>query len=349
MSLVPFLDVSGAVRWVRDEGCETLLGSLVDTLTEDFTRWEQFELVPRIASHSPVGVIELMPVSDGQQYAFKYVNGHPGNPARGLQTVTAFGVLADVVTGYPVFVAEMTLLTALRTAATSALAAHHLARAGSEVMAMVGTGSQAEFQALAMRSALGINRLRVHDVDPAAVDKFVRNATALGFDVEVHPDAARACAGADVVTTCTADKTSARVLTHDMVSPGVHVNAIGGDCPGKTEIAPALLERATVVVEHRPQTRVEGEIQQLAPDHPVTELWEMVTGRAAGRVRAEEITLFDSVGFAVEDFSVLRLARARTDWTDHVTWLDLVADPDDPKDLYGLLGVRAPTPSPAGG
>lgn len=344
MALVPFLDVGGALRWIREEGVEALLGELTDALADDFTRWGEFELVPRVASHSPVGVIELMPVSDGRHHAFKYVNGHPTNPARGLQTVTAFGVLSDVATGYPQFVAEMTVLTAMRTAATSALAARHLARSDSRVMAMVGAGAQAEFQALAVRAALGINRLQVHDPDAAAVVKFVRHAVDLGFEVETSTEVRSAVQGADVVTTCTADKSRNRVLSADMVAPGTHVNAIGGDCPGKTEVDPALLERSKIFVEHIPQTRVEGEIQQLSPDHPVTELWQVVTGIAPGRRTDDEITLFDSVGFAVEDLTVLRLAQDRTGGTDHVRHLDLVAAPEDPKDLYGL--ISGPTSSP---
>ena len=79
----------------------------------DLSRWESFDKSERVANHTPFGVIELMPISDPDLYAFKYVNGHPFNPARGFQTVTAFGVLADVHNGYPVFLAEMTVLTTL--------------------------------------------------------------------------------------------------------------------------------------------------------------------------------------------------------------------------------------------
>jgi ornithine cyclodeaminase len=337
VSDVPFLDVAGAVRWIVRDGAEQIVAELTDELAADFCRWPEFELTPRLASHSREGVIELMPTTDGEQYAFKYVNGHPVNPGRGLQTVTAFGVLADVASGYPTFVAEMTLLTALRTAAVSALAARVLARRDSRVMAMVGTGSQAEFQAMAFRAELGIERLRVVDVDPRAVATFVANATSLGFDVRVCADAAEACRGADVITTCTADKAYATVLTDAMVAPGTHVNGIGGDCPGKTELERALVERAHVVVEHTPQTRVEGEIQQLPADFAVTELWQVLTGARPGRTSPEEITLFDSVGFAVEDFTALRHAHARTAGTDLVRPLDLVASPADPKDLYGLV------------
>lgn len=346
MSSVPLLDVAGTVRWISETSAQELITSLIGTLESDFCRWQSFERSPRAASHSLTGVIELMPTSDGLTYSFKYVNGHPSNPAQGLQTVTAFGVLADVSSGYPVFMAEMTLLTALRTAATSALAARFLAPRRSSVMAMIGTGSQAEFQALAFRAELGINSLRVHDTDPHAVAKFVRNASALGFDVQVAGSASEAIEGAHVITTCTADKTNATVLTSAMVRPGVHVNAIGGDCPGKTELDAALLDRATVFVEHTEQTRIEGEIQQMPADFACTELWEVVLGTQPGRLSDEQITVFDSVGFAIEDFSVLRHARAAVAGTDWVTQLDLIAEPLDPKDLYSLLNDIPPTQPP---
>ncbi len=345
--MVRFVDVSQISRWAAESDLEAILAALVAYEEEDFRRWPSFELTSRVASHSAEGVIELMPTSDGESYSFKYVNGHPANPARGFQTVTAFGMLADVHNGYPTFISEMTLLTALRTAAASAMAARALARPDARTMAMIGTGSQSEFQALAFRSVLGTNRLQVWDTDPAAMAKFVRNAEPLGFEILVATSATEAVAGADVITTCTADKTNATVLTDAMVAPGVHVNAIGGDCPGKTELDPAILRRAGVFVEFTEQTRVEGEIQQLEPDFPVTELWQVLTGAAPGRTSREQVTVFDSVGFAIEDFSALRYLRDAVDGTDHYTEIDLIADPTDPKDLFSL--VRTGALVPAGG
>ncbi|TPG18152.1 ornithine cyclodeaminase [Pedococcus bigeumensis] len=340
--MVRFVDVSHLARWVAEGNLDSILAGLVAYQEQDFRRRTTFELSPRVASHSAEGVIELMPTSDGTTYAFKYVNGHPANPARGFQTVTAFGMLADVRTGYPTFVSEMTLLTALRTAAVSAMAARALARPGARTMAMIGTGSQSEFQALAFRAVLGIRRLRIWDTDPAALAKFVRNAEPLGFDVVVASSAADAVRGADIITTCTADKTNATVLTDAMVGAGVHVNAIGGDCPGKTELDPAILHRSEVFVEFTEQTRTEGEIQQVGPDFPVTELWRVLTGAQAGRTSAEQITVFDSVGVAVEDFSALRFLRDAVDGTDYVTEIELIADPADPKDLFSLVRAVAP-------
>ncbi|WP_167133269.1 ornithine cyclodeaminase [Paramicrobacterium chengjingii] len=344
--MVRFVGVQNAVRWIQATGLETILGELSEYVADDYRRWESFDKSPRVANHSPIGVIELMPTSDGHLYGFKYVNGHPSNPSRGLQTVTAFGVLSDVASGYPLLVAEMTLLTALRTAATSAMAAKHLARRDSTTMAMIGAGTQAEFQAIAVRETLGIRTLRVFDTDPLASAKLVRNLTPLGFDVYVASDSADAVAGADVITTCTADKANATVLTDDMVQPGVHINAIGGDCPGKTELDAAILRRADVFVEFPEQTRIEGEIQQVESDFAVTELWQVVSGTTAGRASAEQITVFDSVGFAIEDFSVLRYLHDKTNHSAFSIDIDLVADPDDPKDLFGFAqGSDAPVPA----
>lgn len=337
-----FVSVRNMAAWIRQTGPEPLIAGLVDALEADFRRWERFEREPRIASHSPLGVIELMPTSDGELYAFKYVNGHPSNPARGFQTVAAFGVLADVLTGYPLLISEMTLLTALRTAAASGLAARWLARPDSRVMAMIGAGSQAEFQALAIRSQLGVSTLRLFDTDPDAAQATARNLRPLGFEVTVEESAHAAARDADVITTCTADKANAEVLRAEDVRPGTHINAIGGDCPGKTELELALVRDNRVFVEHTPQTRIEGEIQRLPGDFPVTELWTVIDGRRPGRVSPGEITVFDSVGFAIEDFTALKYLRDATAATRFSEAIDLIAEPDDPKDLFGMVGAPVP-------
>lgn len=340
--MTQFVDVGSMAQWIQRRGVENIMTGMVDYLEQDFARWEQFDKTPRVASHTPFGVIELMPTSDHETYSFKYVNGHPFNPARGFQTVTAFGVLADVDNGYPTFLAEMTLLTALRTAATSALTAKHLARADSTTMAMIGAGSQAEFQALAFRAVLGIEELRVFDVDPKAVEKLRRNLEPLGFRIHQATDTAEAVAGADIITTCTADKAQNKVLGTEHVSPGVHLNAVGGDCPGKTELEAEILNRSRVFVEFPEQTRIEGEIQQMAPDFPVVEFWKVLTGQEQGRQSPEQITLFDSVGFAIADFSALRYLRDDTVGSDLQSFIDLIADPEDPKDLFSLVTAPAP-------
>ncbi|WP_370205169.1 ornithine cyclodeaminase [Pararhodobacter marinus] len=334
-ALVPFVSVAEIMAIIHRIGLKPALMDLTDRIAADFRRWPDFDKTPRVAAHSPIGVIELMPTSDGARYAFKYVNGHPANTKAGLQTVTAFGVLSAVDTGYPLLISEMTMLTALRTAATSALATRTLARPDSRVLALIGNGAQAEFQALALQAVCGIDTVRLSDTDPAATAKCARNLAESGLTLVPCTSAEAACEGADVITTCTADKRLATVLHDNMIGAGVHINAIGGDCPGKTELAPAILSRAETFVEYEPQTRIEGEIQQVGADHPVTELWQVLGGQAPGRRDAQAVTLFDGVGFAVEDFSALN-------WLyDQIrpggTMLDVIADPDDPRDLYGML------------
>ncbi len=337
LNVVPFVSVDHMMRLVLKVGIDTFLRELADVIEEDFLRWESFDKTPRVASHSREGVIELMPTSDGTLYGFKYVNGHPKNTREGRQTVTAFGVLSDVGNGYPMLLSEMTILTALRTAATSAVAARHLARADARSMAIIGNGAQSEFQARAFKAILGIDHLRLYDIDLDASRKCEANLRGLGFSITICDSAEKAVEGADIITTVTADKQYATILTDNMVGPGVHINAIGGDCPGKTELHRDILLRSDIFVEYPPQTRIEGEIQQLDADHPVVELWQVMGGRTAGRTDERQITLFDSVGFAIEDFSALRYVRSKLMETGLFDELDLLADPDEPRDLYGML------------
>ena len=336
-ALVPFVSVDHMMQLINHTGLTQMMIGLSEYIESDFKRWELFDKTPRVASHSAEGVIELMPTSDGEVYGFKYVNGHPKNTKDGLQTVTAFGLLADVTTGYPVLLSEMTLLTALRTAATSAMAAKFLAPKDATTMAMIGNGAQSEFQSLAMQAICGITHVRLYDVDPLATQKAAGHLAAAGLKVTACKTAQEAIEGADIITTCTADKQYATILTDNMVGSGVHINAIGGDCPGKTELHRDILLRSDIFVEFPPQTQIEGEIQQLPDDYPVQQLWKVITGQTAGRRSEAHITLFDSVGFAIEDFSSLRYIRDLIQGTDFFSPLDMLADPDDPRDLYGML------------
>jgi ornithine cyclodeaminase len=351
--MVDFVGIERVQELVARRGAARFIEELAHEIAADFCRWDQFEKSPRHATHSNVGVIELMPACDGRLYSFKYVNGHPKNTAVGLLTVTAFGVLADVETGYPLLLSELTLTTALRTAATSALAARHLARPDSRVLALIGNGAQSEFQVIAFHDLVGIREVRLFDTDPRASDKLERNLARLrlpGLKVVRCASTAAAVAGADVITTVTADKCNATILTPEMIVRGVHVNAVGGDCPGKTELAGAILARpdARVFVEFEPQSRIEGEIQQMPADFPVIELARVLAGSAPGRRDAREVTVFDSVGFALEDFSALRyLRRIHQEERGQRQHVDLVPDLEDPKDLFALLAPQ-PLPSRAG-
>lgn len=335
-----FVDIPAVSQLIEEIGAVTFIGELADCIEQDFKQWENYDKSARVANHSDIGVIELMPVSDDSRYAFKYVNGHPGNTGLGLHTVMAFGVLADVKTGYPLLLSELTVATALRTCATSLVAAKALARPDSKRMALIGNGAQSEFQALAFHAHLGISEIAAYDVDPAATAKLIANLKAFsGLRITRAASVTEAVAGADIVTTITADKALATILTPEMIAPGMHLNAVGGDCPGKTELHAEVLRGGKIFVEYEPQTRIEGDIQQLPASHPVHDLWRVLTGEQPGRTAADQVTIFDSVGFALEDYSVLCYINQQAEQRGIGTLIELVPwseddEEGDPKDLF---------------
>ena len=337
-----YISAPEMIRLVQHKGLSACIGGIAARIEREFLRWNEFDKSARVSSHSNDGVIELMPIANASQFAFKYVNGHPTNHRHGLPTVMAFGVLADVGTGAPRLLSELTLTTAIRTAAMSAVAARALARPHSRVMALIGNGAQSEFQAIAFRDLVGIQELRLFDIDAAASAKLAKNLLGQGFQVRTCGSTAEAVRGADIVTTVTADKANATILTADMIEPGMHINAVGGDCPGKTELDPRVLNNASVFIEFEPQSRIEGEIQQMPADFAVTELWQVLASQRPGRTTASEVTVFDSVGFALEDFAALQFVSETAAELGMGEIIELVPQALDPKDLFGLLRTAHP-------
>ncbi|EMB26129.1 ornithine cyclodeaminase [Treponema denticola] len=333
-----YIDLPTMAKYLKSVGAETVIKRLVPYLEEDYKRWNDFDKVPRMAHHSPVGVIELMPIGDSKTYSFKYVNGHPENPKHNFLTVMAIGVLAEVCTGFPLLLSELTLTTAVRTAATSVMAAKYLAKPNPKKMALIGNGCQSEFQALGFHHILGVEEIYCYDVDPAATDKLMDNLKDVkGLKLIKCGSTKEACKGVDIITTITADKKNAIIITPDMVEPGMHMNAVGGDCPGKTELDSKVLFMGDVYVEFEPQSRIEGEIQHMEDNFKVTEIWNVIkTGKPINR-KPDEITIFDSVGFALEDFSILRLMYDIAKDENVGIPQELVPVLKNPKNLYGML------------
>ena len=336
-TLTQYLSAEQAAEIVGRHGVGECLSGMAAYIRQDFLRWSDFDKSARVANHSLDGVIELMPISDENTYAFKYVNGHPKNYRHNLPTVMAFGVLADAATGFPQLICELTLTTALRTAATSVVAAQVLARKNSTSMAIIGNGAQSEFQALAFHHLLGIRNFHLYDIDPGATAKLMRHLTRHGISAHPFPSIRDAVRGTDIVTTITADKTNATILVAEMIEPGMHINAVGGDCPGKTELHRDVLSVSSVFVEYEPQSRIEGDTQQMAADFPVTELWQVLAGSADGRVDNCQITVFDSVGFALEDYSALRYMRDLARRLGRIEHISLIPALVNPKDLFSFI------------
>lgn len=321
-------------------GLDTLFTDALRFLEEDLRRWDEFKKSPRHAVHYAHGVFELMPVADGKYYTYKYVNAHPANPDMGKLSIVALGMLADIETGYPQLVSDMTLLTAIRTAATSAIAAKHLARKDSSVLGLIGTGAQSEFQAYAMRRTLPISTIRFFDRDRNAMEKFARNLEGSGISLVACRSGDEVVDGADIVTTAICEKARVKLFDYASVKGRrLFVNAMGGDTVGKTELDPEVMRHSRIVVEFYEQTKHEGEIQNLkGEEFAYDELHEIVRGRKEGRAGTDGIIVFDSVGFALADFSMLRMLHERGIGSE----VELLPQLKDPKDLISLFpGVSA--------
>src|SRR3989338_2970550 len=281
---------------VKRHGFENYIIDLMNMLKQDFGRWNEFNKIPRPAMHVPGGVLELMPICDNKYYTFKYVNCHPKNPESGLMTVVATGQLSQIDTGYPLMFSEMTLLTALRTAGITAIATDLMARKNSRILAIIGNGAQSEFLVKAINLVREITEVRYFDIDPLAMDKFEKNFKNSKFKLVRCVDAEEACMGADIITTCTAFKANVDVLKNSWIKPGVHINGIGGDTVGKTELEFSILSRSKIVVEYFDQAVDEGEIQRFdkkeAKRKIYAELHEIFTGKKSGRENEKEITLY---------------------------------------------------------
>jgi ornithine cyclodeaminase len=336
------LTVESLSKLIAKHGLESYLCDLMVRLKRDFSRWGKFTKTPRPAMHVPGGVLELMPICDNEKYySFKYVNCHPKNPMVGLQTVVATGQLSLINTGYPVMFSEMTILTALRTAAMSALATDLMARKNSKILALIGTGAQSEFQVYGMQLVRDICEVRYFDIDNKAMNKFERNMGKSKLKLTCCQNAKEAVDGADIITTITACKANVDVIKNEWIKPGVHINAMGGDTIGKTELELSILSRGRIVVEYFDQSFIEGEIQRLSKKQAekivYAEMHELVTGKKQGRKNCSQITIFDSVGIALEDYSALRLTYELSKKYKIGEEGNFTPVIDDPKNLIKML------------
>ncbi len=335
------LSVEVLSELVKQEGLENYLRGLMGQLKADFVRWDQFNKIPRPAMHVEGGVLELMPVCDNRYYTFKYVNCHPKNPEIGLMTVVATGQLSEVNTGYPLMFSEMTLLTALRTAATTAIATELMSRKNSHTLAIIGTGAQSEFLVKAICMVRKITEVRYFDIDSRAMDKFENNMKGSSFSLVRCSDAKMAVENADIITTCTACKAHVNVIKNEWIKEGVHINGIGGDTIGKTELEFKILDRSRIVVEYFDQCVIEGEIQRYSKEEASTkvyaEMHQLISGIKNGRDNDREITLYDSVGIALEDYAALCFTYGLVNKYGLGLDINLTPNNKNPKDLIGMI------------
>ncbi len=305
-TLTRLLDMPSAVRAVR-EGFAALAVGGVD--------------VPvRTALEAPGGVTLFMPAQlrDGTALGLKVVSVRPDNRQRGLASIHAVMLLVDPETGMPAAVLDAEWLTALRTGAATGVATDALARSDASVLAVIGAGAQAFHQVEAVAAVRTIERVRIVSRTGASARRLARRLTEVGIVPLAEPvaSASHAVRGADIVVTVTDSATP--VLDARDVADGVHVNAVGGYRTDMSELPVELMGRAAlVVVDQREAALAEsGEVAAALEagalvEGDLVELGEVVSGIRAGRVGPDQVTVFKSVGNAVQDLVVARLALER--------------------------------------
>jgi alanine dehydrogenase len=239
----------------------------------------------------------------------KWVNVHPGNPARGLLTVMAKIILNDPDTGLEFADLDGTHITDYRTGASGGVAVRHLARPGATRLGLIGAGVQARTQVAAIIKVRPIKEIVVYDRHLTCSRPFAEKMAAM-YRIAVRPteNPADAVTGQDIVVTTTPSQTP--VVHREWVSPGTHINAIGADAAGKQELDPAILAAAKVVVDDWAQASHSGEINvpltrgELTPEQIYGSLGDIVAGKKPGRENPEEITVFDSTGLIIQDLAL---------------------------------------------
>ena len=243
----------------------------------------------------------------------KVVNVHPANREKGLPTVMATIVLNDPKTGAPLAIMDGTYITILRTGAAGAVAAKYLARKNSEKAAIIGAGVQGRIQLEAFTKVLDVKEARVYDIRYEAAETYAKEMSRkLGVDVKPVKTVKEAVENADVIATCTPAR--GPIVPVEVISKGVHINAIGADAPGKQELDPEILKKADkIVVDDMEQATHSGEVNVPLSKGIITrsdiyaELGEIVAGVKKGREKDEEITIFDSTGLAIQDVATANL------------------------------------------
>jgi len=286
------LDEEGVRRLLRME-------DVIPAMERDLADFSGGKVVQPVRAIVPAaeheGFLGLMPAYTGGALGAKLVTFYPRN--QGIPTHHATILLFKPETGEPIVSMDGRLITEVRTAAVSAVATNHLARSEASVLAIIGSGVQAASHLEALRLVRRFEEVRVWS--PRHAGDFARR-----FGMQATASAEEAVRGADVIVTATTSKTP--VLSGGWLSPGVHINAVGAPRPDWRELDDETLRRARVYVDSR-EAALEESGDVIAAGRIFAELGEVVSRTKPGRGSEEEITLFKSLGLAVEDVATADL------------------------------------------
>jgi alanine dehydrogenase len=269
------------------------------------------------------GLLGVMPgmlgnlQGEGSVTGAKVISVMPGNHAHGEESHQGIVLLFEQERGRPLAILDASAVTAIRTAAASAVATRALAREDAGDLAILGSGTQARSHLEAMRAVRTLRRVRVWSRNPESAFRFAEEAgETLGLSVEPVASARGAVEEADLI--CTVTAATSPVLHGDWIAPGAHVNAVGACTPKARELDSAAVARSRLFVDRRESALAEAGDFLLARnegaftnDHILGEVGEVLEGKVSGRRSGEEITLFKSLGIAVEDLAAGRHVYAK--------------------------------------
>jgi ornithine cyclodeaminase/alanine dehydrogenase-like protein (mu-crystallin family) len=294
------------------------LSDCIDAVAAALARHAAGDIPPAgvMGVHVPGGGFHTKAAVLAPYFAAKINANFPGNRSAQLPTIQGIVLLSDATNGRALAVIDSMEITRLRTGAATALATRHLARQDAGVVTVCGCGMQGRIQLEAVLRERAIERVFAHDADRGTAVEFARDrSAALGVAVDVADELSRAVAGSDIVVTCTPAR--APLIAREHVRPGTFVAAVGADSEDKQELEPALLARATVVVDSLDQCATIGDLHHALAAGVMTraavhaELGQIVAGLRPGRKTADEITIFDSTGTALQDVAAGALVYER--------------------------------------
>lgn len=306
------LSMKDTRKIVEYVGLNALMDEMITRLTQAFEQFDPVQTVVPIRTgfsyeQPHVGLVEWMPLFEKhQQIMVKAVGYHPQNPSvHNLPTVLSTISAYDPMSGHLSAVVDGTFLTALRTGAASAIASQHLASPDSRSLGLIGAGAQSVTQLHGLSRRFDLKQVLIFDSDPAVSQSFSERIACLELDhLEIHQaNISDIVAVADILCTATSvDVDDGPVFPDQRLKPWLHVNAVGSDFPGKFEVPLSLLERSFICPDFQEQAMREGECQQLKDLKKIgSELSDVVKSPGQYRHYQQQLTIFDSTGFALED------------------------------------------------
>lgn len=335
------------VKIVKHVGLDVFMDEAIAALTSAFAEFDKsaYEIPIRDGfeyHHPTLGLVEWMPAMKVNSHiVLKMVGYHPNNPTvQNLPSVLSTSFSLDTKTGHVTGIMDSTFTTAIRTAAASAIASRIMAKSDSSVLGLVGCGAQAISQLHALSRVLPLQQVLLFDTDIAVSKNFAKRIAALGLSnikITVSP-LTELVSRADIIcTTTSVDIGHGPVFHDDMLQPHVHINAVGSDFPGKVEVPVSVLKRSLVCPDFMQQAMLEGECQQLCANEIGPDLTQLVQQSSEYQKYRNQTTVFDSTGWALEDFIMNNLVAKYASELNCGTEVQMTTEAQDCKDPYRFL------------